>query len=140
MWVIGGMRLSVTNFCPKSDFPQFLHVSLHPSDAVLHLSADSHFPTKCWLSTDPPTINKNSRSSFVHKNPAHPAMMSNSTFREAPSPKFGSSGVFDWNEAKKLQFAVFNNISNVYTKVGSIDTNLILTKLNLSGQAKPKGH
>ena len=51
-------------------------------------------------------------------------MMSNSTFREAPSPKFGSSGVFDWNEAKKLQFAVFNNISNVYTKVGSIDTNL----------------
>ena len=66
--------------------------------------------------------------------------MSDSTFREAPSPKFGSSGVFDWNEAKKLQFAVFNNISNVYTKVGSINTNLIFTQLNLSGQAKPKGH
>ena len=37
--------------------------------------------------------------------------------REAPSPKFGTSGVFDYNEAKKLQFAVFSNISDVYTKV-----------------------
>ena len=54
-------------FLPKSDFPQFLHVSLHASDAVLHLSADYHFPTKYWLLTDPSTINNHYRSSFVHK-------------------------------------------------------------------------
>ena len=38
-------------------------------------------------------------------------------FREAPTPKFGTTGVFDWNEAKKMQFAIFRNISDVYTKV-----------------------
>ena len=46
--------------------------------------------------------------------------MAHNPLREAPSPKFGSSGVFDYNEAKKLQFAVFNNISDVYTKVEAI--------------------
>ena len=44
------------------------------------------------------------------------------TPREAPSPRFGSSGVFDFNEAKQLQWAVFNNISDVYTKVGLINS------------------
>ena len=64
-----------------------------------------------------------------------------STIREAPSPKFGSGGVFDWNEAKKLQFAVFSNISDVYTKVESV-TNIYhkTRKLNRSGSSKPKRH
>ena len=51
------MSLSVTNFCPKSYFPQFLwhQVQLHTSAA--QISADSHFSMKSQLFTDPPTIN-----------------------------------------------------------------------------------
>ena len=45
-----------------------------------------------------------------------------SQLREAPSPRFGSSGDFDWTEAKKMQFAIFRNISDVYTKVASTDS------------------
>ena len=55
-----------------------------------------------------------------------------STIREAPSPKFGSGGVFDWNEAKKLQFAVFSNISDVYTKVELVTSKYHKTQKNQS--------
>ena len=62
-------------------------------------------------------------------------------FREAPKPKFGTTGVFDWNEAKKMQFAIFRNISDVYTKVDFIFTQKCnIREWNDSGSSKPEGH
>ena len=89
----------------------------------------------------------NQRSNSIGPNGAQMKLKNLRTFsqlREAPSPRFGSSGDFDWTEAKKMQFAIFRNISDVYTKVTSTKSvtkcNCFKTRAFMSGATKPQGH
>ena len=89
----------------------------------------------------------NQRSNSIGPNGAQMKLKNLRTFsqlREAPSPRFGSSGDFDWTEAKKMQFAIFRNISDVYTKVTSTNSvtkcNCFKTRAFMSGATKPQGH